>query len=675
MIPGRTSLSWVWVLAMLVKHKAAILVCWLAATMVGIGSYFIWPRTYEVFAQIQLVSSPLASKFEELAARLLLPAEEDIESWMRVVRSEKIIDPALQSIGAITADTPPAAAKKLIEQTRNNITVIRDGTTKIFTIRIVHGDPKFAADIVKAIVEQFQAHNKNTKTMQDEGLKKTVTYYIDRLDKGIEEQQALLESAEKGDAIRKKAGETREEIARLVEEFKNELRKLDEELQALSLRFKDTWPARQQCRMKIDYLTAIVACGTLTDLFALQKKQEETFQSNLAPTVQNWVARQKLLIEKRDRLAEQEKEYAAAKADHAQRTGDTRSAESLTKAIKDDQNLRSDLQQQYKKAEMSIEKTVNDFIVLTRNIIPPQAPVSPDARQFFIIFTLWAIGLSIGVVYLLEAVDRSIHTVVDVQHRTGLDVLAVIPPIRQDRGAAKEKEHALTNFLVFSAEHYSPVADSYRIARINIVSALDKSLRDKLSLLVTSAQPQEGKSMSITNLGSAFAETGAKTVILDCNLRHGMLADYFGVNGEIGMNQVLAGQYLWPEVLQRTPFPGLHLIPAGKQKAATAALIHAPVFQVALEAVREEYDVVLIDTAPALLMADPLLIAPRVDGVVLICASGMTTRELLTHAASQIEKTKGKLLGVLLNHKEAFTSPHYYYYSHYYAKAYGQKKE
>jgi capsular exopolysaccharide synthesis family protein len=653
---------------MLQKHRFAVLVCWVATALVGAGSYFAWPRTYEVFAQIQLVPSPLASKFEELAQRLLLPAEEDIESWMRVVKSDMIIEPALHKVGAITPDTESQQVKKLVGQTRDSISVIRDGVTKIFTIRVAGGDKKFIADITRALVEQFQFYNKETKTMQDAQLRETFAFYIEKLDKEIDREQELLKSSSAVDTIKKTANEARDTITKLASELKNELRKVEDEYSLMSLRYKESWPARQQCRLKAELLSQIIACTTVQCLLGLEQKLLESYQSQLTPAVQVWAQKQRQLLDQKSNLERLEKEYDEASAEHAKRTGDTRSAEFLARSKKDNETLRADMQQQIKKAAMSIEKTVNDFVVLTKNIIPPTNPVSPNPKQFILIFFLWAVGLSIAIIYLLELVDRSLHTVMDIQHRTGLEVVAAVPPIMASRGGTKEKDWPLTNFLVFTSEHYSPAVDSYRIARINIVSVLDKSLRDKLSLLITSAQPREGKSTTIVNLGCAFAEAGSRTLILDCNLRHGTLAAYFGINGEAGMNQVLAGQKLWPEVMHCTPFPGLHIVPAGRQKSSTAALIHAPVFHIVLDAVKEEYDIVLIDTAPALLMAEPLLIAPRVDGVLLVCASGMTTREVLVHAANQVEKTKGKLLGVILNHKEIFSSPSYYY-------SYGYGKE
>lgn len=673
MIGKRSPLGWIWIWAMLRKHHFAILVCWIATALVGTGAYFVWPRTYEVFAQIQLVSSPLADKFEDLARRLLLPAEEDIESWMRVVKSDMIIEPALRAIGAITPETSPQEVNRLIEKTRASISVIRDGMTKIFTVRVAGEDPKFIADITRALIEQFQRYNKDTKTMQDARLRETFAFYIEKLDKEIARKEALIESATAVEAIKKSVADTRTALNKLTDELKNELKKIEDEYNQVSLRYKESWPARQEYRMKADYLSQVIACSTTQQLFDLERQLYKSYASTIMPTVQVWLRKQQQCLELKSRLENLEKEYEKAKMEHVSRTGDTRSVALLEKQKRDDETLRADLQHQIKKAEMSIEKVVNDFVVLTKNITPPTRPVSPNPRQFALIIFLWATCVSIGVVYLLEIVDRSLRTVMDVQHRTGLEVVAAIPPISRSSGGTVEKDRPLTSFLVFSDAHYNPIMDAYRIARINIVSVLDKSLHDKLSLLVTSAHPQEGKSVTIANLGCAFAETGARTLIMDFNLRHGMVASYFGLPGNAGVNQVLAGQMQWSEVLQRSPFPGLHIIPAGQQKAATATLIHSPVFQVMLDAVKEEYDVVLIDTAPALLMADPLLIAPKVDGVLLICASGMTTREALLHAAKQIEKTKGKLVGVVLNHMEMFSSPSYYY-NYYYRYGYEEKR-
>jgi len=201
------------------------------------------------------------------------------------------------------------------------------------------------------------------------------------------------------------------------------------------------------------------------------------------------------------------------------------------------------------------------------------------------------------------------------------------------------------------ADPQSPAAEAYRTLRVNIQFASpDKPLR---TILATSTSPEDGKSTTLANLGIALAETGASTLLIDADLRRPHLHRLFGLPNEAGLTSlVLAGATGVPTPadlpIQATRVPNLGLLSSGPVPPNPAELLASRRMADLLALLAEQATYVLIDTPPVIAVADAAVLAPRVDGVLLVVRAGKTRRDLAAKARRMLDQVKANILGVVL---------------------------
>ena len=198
--------------------------------------------------------------------------------------------------------------------------------------------------------------------------------------------------------------------------------------------------------------------------------------------------------------------------------------------------------------------------------------------------------------------------------------------------------------LITLTDPRSPVAEAYRTLRTNLIfSSLDHPLT---TLLVTSATPEEEKSLTLANLAVTLAQGGRRTLLVDCDLRHPRQAEIFGVPSQPGLTEMLVngGQ----PALVNTPVEGLQLLPAGALPPAPADLLSSRRMEAAIATLQAQADVVLFDAPPVLAVTDAALLASKLDGVLLVVTAGQTRREHAQRAKELLEKIHVRLVGTVL---------------------------
>ena len=170
----------------------------------------------------------------------------------------------------------------------------------------------------------------------------------------------------------------------------------------------------------------------------------------------------------------------------------------------------------------------------------------------------------------------------------------------------------------------SAVADAYRVLRTNLIfSSAETTGR---VILVTSANPAEGKTTTLANLAVALAQNGAKVLAVDADLRRPTLYQHFGVPKSPGLTDLIVGKAAASEAIHSTRIEGLQLLPCGYLTPNPAELLGSPMMKQIVDALRAHYEWVLIDAPPLLAMADAPVLCPLVDGVVLVIAAESATQ-------------------------------------------------
>lgn len=217
--------------------------------------------------------------------------------------------------------------------------------------------------------------------------------------------------------------------------------------------------------------------------------------------------------------------------------------------------------------------------------------------------------------------------------------------------------------LIISLPPRSPIAESYRTLRTNIqFAAVDKE--EIKSILVTSTQPGEGKTVTSANLSIVMAQAELKTVYVHADLRRPTGHKIFGLQNVKGLTTYLVGQAQLEEIIQKTDISNLSVITSGPIPPNPAELLASKKMGKFIEELKEQFDMIIIDTPPILAVTDATVLSNKVDGCLLIVSSGLTGKEMAKKAKQQLMNVKAPILGVILNNKKLSKKEYstYYYY-------------
>ncbi len=213
--------------------------------------------------------------------------------------------------------------------------------------------------------------------------------------------------------------------------------------------------------------------------------------------------------------------------------------------------------------------------------------------------------------------------------------------------------------LITNTNKNSPVSEQYRTIRTNIeFSSVDQELK---TIVVTSAGPAEGKSTTAANLAVVMAHNGQQVLLVDADLRKPTSHYTFGMINTRGLTNVLTKQETLEEAVRQTKIENLSLLTCGPIPPNPAELLNSKMMERVLEMAGTEYDIVIIDTPPVMVVTDAQILANKCDGVILVVSSGKTEREQAIKTKEQLQKVKARLLGVVLNNKDTKDGQYYYY--------------
>jgi capsular exopolysaccharide synthesis family protein len=279
----------------------------------------------------------------------------------------------------------------------------------------------------------------------------------------------------------------------------------------------------------------------------------------------------------------------------------------------------------------------------------PQIPIDPSEPRRLIYIPaaiIFSILLGLGLSLLLELLDTRIRTPSDITRQIGVPLLANIPDLSEDERLSLDTNIA----LVSQAVPQSLMAESFRQLRTSLLFASDQPVR---SLLVTSANPGDGKTIVATNLAIAMARAGSRVLLIDANFRRPTLARVFDVPESVGLSNVLVGINTAAEAIQATAVENLDVLPAGVTPPSPAELLGSQSMRQLIVDHGKKYDRVIIDGAPMLVVADNYLLTEVVDGIVLVFAAGTNTRGMAQRATRQVLSLRGRVFGGVLNRVRA----------------------
>jgi capsular exopolysaccharide synthesis family protein len=310
----------------------------------------------------------------------------------------------------------------------------------------------------------------------------------------------------------------------------------------------------------------------------------------------------------------------------------------------------------------------------------PDKPIPKNEMRFYIMGIVLGLALGLPLAFLLEYNDTTIKTTEDIEKILGLPVLGTIPHIIETRKEKQEgeknhgkgsKNQSLTHnprHLLNFAGSDSVTTESYRSLRTNLsFVSPDNPVR---CVLVTSAGPSEGKSLTIANLAMAYAQLGKRILLVDTDLRRPVQHKLFSLSREPGFAELFQESPEYEKSIRSTGRENLYICTAGMFSPNPAELIGSQKMLHHIEYFKQHFDMIFFDTPPIVAVTDATLLGKKIDGVLLVIRSHHTDRDFGQRALSTLSNVGVRILGTVLNDinlSQRYSSYSYYkYYYHYY---------
>ncbi len=646
---------------------------------------------------------------------------DDIETQISVIKSFTIFEKVAQRLGLIPKAALPADSSaqgdvaRVVDHLQSKVEVTRQGMTNILNIQVKDTEPDLAqklANTVAATYKDLHSEVQMKRTLE------AIKYIEDQL---VQVRQKLREAEEEFNRFTQNhqllsIDIQSEKLLARSQEVQNGIRKAVEnkgDLQILVSRLDKfiSNPSVQGNFYSAKATTQYqLANDSLTELQLRRETQLKDF-TPLHPEVVD-VGRKILEGARKMRLlllsqiGDLEKQEGDARSELQEL--DSKSSALMEKKLEYDRlkrkvELYNDMTTllERKNQEALIKKAEKpEEVTVVRPALFPEEPINPPRTG-----TTGAMGLIIGLVlgliaaFIVETFDTSIGAIEDVEETLKTRVLGVIPQVdaKEVHENFKEKlPEGLAGLspvqMVNMVAHYAPksmMAESFRGLRTNI--QFKDTANEIKTIAVTSASPQEGKTIVSINLAITMAQAGMKTLLIGSDMRKPMIARIFGVEQTPGLSEILLGNCSWRDAVQTvtdmmvgkmsldevllTPgLDNLHLIVAGSIPPNPAELVESKRLKEFMDEAKSEYDLILFDSPPILSTADAAILGSKMDGVLLVYRLGSVSRGLLKRSTVQLEQVNCRMLGVILNGMKPEVSPDFHSFKYYkYYSSYGEE--
>lgn len=319
-----------------------------------------------------------------------------------------------------------------------------------------------------------------------------------------------------------------------------------------------------------------------------------------------------------------------------------RNYQSLIRRREGKQKEIDDFQQKLNTFDL-LTRTQNEPVTIRVAAEEPVAPIRPNRKLNLALVIVAGFGLGVGLVCLLESLDRRVKAPEHLTAGLTLPLYGVVPRMRR-LAALHRGGHIWTAGLPNSTE-----ADAYRNLRASLLGAVGRSGKPIITLLVTSAKPGEGKSTTALNLAATCARAGERTLLLDVDLRRSSLGEVFEVEHDLGLVDVLRGDLPWQRAVVRTDIPNLDFLPTGDPTGIPIEILGTIELRQLLEALSGHYHRVILDGPAVLGLADCRMLGRAADAALLVVRSGTHALDPPRRAKAMLEQSRVTIAGVVFN--------------------------
>ncbi len=698
-------------LRILHKHRwmiAAVVVVMVA--VVTVASYRMAP-VYEAAGRLEINGEmPDLTSLRDLFT--MIPTDEEfLQTQVRVIQSDELAmhtiralrlherpEFAVRPAGSSPAPFTPREEVQLIARFRSGLNVQLLRSSRLVEVKYSAADPKAASDIVNALSDAYIENNFRKKYESTVQASEWMAGQLRELKQKMERSHEALVSYER-----------EKQIFSLNEGQNVTLQKLGQLSTELTAAESERMARESQLRLvqsrRLDDLPAVASNELVSNLKERLNQLKDQYAETRAtfgpryPRVQQLErqieeVRGQLETEKQQVAARIESEYQGAlqREKLLRAAVDAQKAEAnimnarlveynlLKREYETNQQLYENLLQRLKEAGVSAGLRSNNVHVVDR-ARPPLAAVRP--RKALNILLSLVVGLVLGCVLAIfnDYLDNSVKTPEEVEQLVGLPALGIIPSVHSVNGrkgqralpsgaaASAALAKSSTSDLATVVLPHSVVSEAYRALRTSIL--LSTSKHPPQAILITSGQPREGKTTTALNLAITLAQRGDHVVLMDSDLRRPRVHRALQMPNQLGLSSYLAGAAPLDNIIKSAPkVPNLSVITAGPMPPNPAELLSSEPITGLFEELRRRFDFIVMDSPPAITVADAMILAAHADGVILVAHGGVTTRESLRHTRKLLASAGARMIGVVLNNVDIRSADYRYYYSYYYGDYY-----
>ncbi|MBF0120528.1 MAG: polysaccharide biosynthesis tyrosine autokinase, partial [Desulfobacterales bacterium] len=581
---------------------------------------------------------------------------------------------------------------KFIE--RVNVAPIRN--SRLVDLNFEARDPKLASDIANALAQAYIDQNLDTKlkVVQDavKWLHERIEVERQKVDKA---EKALLQYKEKHGIITDFSSDTEKVTAQKLAQLNEQVVNAEAARVEAETRYKQA-AALRGSPGKFDSIPEVIKNELIKEINTMEvelyKKMSEfskKYGSNhpqmiaIESELKTLMSRKQQEIERVINSLYNEYRVTLAKEMSLKESLGTQKKESLslnekaieymvlqreTESAREMYNL---LIKRFKETTMTEDMKTGNIRIVDKAEVP-ENPIKPKKKRNIVLSVFIGLFFGIGLAFFFEYLDNTIKIPEDIKNHLKIPYLGPVPYLDIDEGTS-ETASERPELITFHSPK-STASEAYRGIRTGILFSSAGS--EPRVILVSSAGPQEGKTLTSTNLAITMAQSGNKVVIIDCDLRRPKVHKMFNLSRDIGMTNVLVGNKKIDEVVLQTGIPNLSMIPSGPIPPNPSEILGSNRMKDILELLKEKFDKVIVDTPPITAVTDAVILSKAVDGVVLVVRANDTIREIAKNGVDQILSVGGHLLGAILNGVDIGKDSYYYYqYYYYYYGEDGERKK